>query len=209
MEMKSKQKWKELIEENEYILVGVGEEWESDEMGEELSEAYERLAGMLAGTDYFVVTTAMDGWIWKTDLDKNRIVAPCGNRNFLQCSAACCEEIWRREEAPEGGQCPRCGASLVPNTVEEKPYVEAGYLPQWKAYMTWLQRSLNRKLLLLELGVGFRTPTVIRWPFEKTAYLNQKSTFYRVHEKLFQLPDNLDGRGNAVAKNSVEWLCSL
>lgn len=195
------------IKDCDYVLVGLGEEWESEEMTEALLAAYNKLWELLDGKNFFLVTIAADGLIYDTKIDKSRIVAPCGNRNFLQCSVPCSEEIWRKGEMTEG-ICPKCGAALVPNTIEAKPYVESGYLPQWKAYMEWLQRSLNRKLLLLELGVGFRTPTVIRWPFEKTAYLNQKSSFYRVHEKLFQLPEKLGGRGHAVKKNSIQWILS-
>ena len=207
MENKHVRELKELIKDSDYVLVGIGEEWESDGMTDKLSEAYEKLASLLSGKDFFLVTTAADGLIYQTGIDQNRIVAPCGNRNNLQCKNACCEKIWKKDEMPEG-VCPECGAPLAPNTVETKPYVEAGYLPQWQAYMGWLQKSLNRKLLLLELGVGFRTPTVIRWPFEKTAYLNYKSRLYRIHEKLFQLPDNLEGRGHGIAENSVRWILS-
>lgn len=198
---------KELINDSDYVLVGIGEEWESDGRTEEILDAYGKLAGFLSGKDFFLVTTATDGLIYKTEIDKERIVAPCGDRNYLQCKNACCEKIWKKKEMPDA-VCPECGAPLVPNTVDAKPYVETGYLPQWQAYMGWLQKSLNRKLLLLELGVGFKTPTVIRWPFEKTVYLNYKSSLYRIHEKLFQLPDNLEGRGHGIAENSVRWILS-
>lgn len=198
------------IKNSDYILVGIGEEWESDNMTKRLSRAYGKLEELLSGKDFFLVTTVTDGLIYETGINKERIVAPCGNKNFMQCSAACCEEIWNLKEAEAlGERCPHCGEMLTPNTVEAKPYVEAGYLPQWQAYMGWLQKSLNRKLLLLELGVGFRTPTVIRWPFERTAYLNFKSHLYRIHERLFQLPENLEERGTSIGENSVDWILSL
>ncbi|MCD2492332.1 hypothetical protein LQE92_06765 [Lacrimispora sp. NSJ-141] len=195
------------ISDSDFILIGIGEEWESREMTEELRAAYEKLRKQIENRDYFIVTTVMDGWIHQMGFDDKRIVAPCGNWNYLQCKDACCPDIWMKGDGI-GEVCPECGASLVENTVESKPYVETGYLSGWQTYMSWLQKSLNRKLLLMELGVGFRTPTVVRWPFEKTAYLNLKSRLYRVHEKLFQIPDNLEGRGISVPLNSVEWTLS-
>ena len=197
---------KRFMDESEYILVGIGEEWESESPDISLKEAYEKLKLLVGDKDYFLVTTAFDGLIHDMGFAEERLVAPCGDRSRLQCSAACTDQLWRRGEEPSDGLCPHCRAPLTANTIETKPYVEAGYLPQWEIYMGWLQKSVNRKLFILELGVGFRTPTVIRWPFEKTAYLNQKSSFCRVHEKLSQLPDNLGGRGISVAENSVDWL---
>lgn len=74
----------------------------------------------------------------------------------------------------------------------------------WDKYTGWLQRTLNRKLVLLELGAGFLTPTVIRWPFEKIAMLNNKAMLYRVNEKFPQLPEEIKGKGVAICENSLE-----
>lgn len=76
----------------------------------------------------------------------------------------------------------------------------------WETYMKWLQGTLNRKLLVLELGVGLKHPNVIRFPFEKIVYFNQKADFLRVHAKLFQLPAELGGRGNSVEEDPLALL---
>ena len=85
-------------------------------------------------------------------------------------------------------------------------YIEEGYLPQWQKYTHWLTTTLNQRLLILELGEGFKTPTVIRWPFEKTVLFNQKSFMYRVNEKYAQLADGMQERAAAVGVDSVEWI---
>ena len=77
---------------------------------------------------------------------------------------------------------------LTGNTVEAETYIEEGYLPRWEAYKKWQTGTLNRRLVILELGEGFKTPTVMRWPFEKIGFFNQKSVFYRIHETFFQIP---------------------
>lgn len=107
------------------------------------------------------------------------------------------------------GKCPDCGANLILNTVYSPNYAEIGYMDQWNLYKKWLTGTINKKLVLLELGVGLQFPSVIRWPFEKMAYYNQKSTLVRVNEKLYQLTDNLEGRGVSVPENAVEWLLNL
>lgn len=76
----------------------------------------------------------------------------------------------------------------------------------WERYMKWLQGTLNRKLLVLELGVGLACPDVIRFPFEKVVFYNQKAELIRVHPKLFQLPAELKGRGMSVCEDTVALL---
>ena len=86
---------------------------------------------------------------------------------------------------------------------------EAGYLEQWRLYTKWLQGTLNHKLFVLELGVGMRFPSVIRWPFEKVAFFNQKAYLCRVHEKLYQLTKELAEKGCGISKNAIDWLGEL
>ena len=79
----------------------------------------------------------------------------------------------------------------------------------WMAYTRWLTGTVNRPLLVLELGEGFKTPTVIRWPFEKTVRFNKKSCFYRVNAKFAQLAEETDERSVSVAENSVDWVSAM
>ena len=76
----------------------------------------------------------------------------------------------------------------------------------WKNYTAWLAGTLNRNLVLLELGEDFKNPSLIRWPFEKTAMLNQKAVLFRVHKSLSQIPDTLKEKAVSIAADSVEFL---
>jgi len=207
----------------EKILVGIGSEWRVDQSAElcteqsmqqsmekigGMGEAYRALAKLLEGKDYFIVTTNTDAQIFNYSLDASRIVAPCGNETWRQCSRTCTKDIWEPGEIPDD-ICPHCGAPLTGNTMDAAVYIEEGYLPQWQKYTHWLTTTLNQRLLILELGEGFKTPTVIRWPFEKTVLFNQKSYMYRVNEKYAQLADGMQERAVAVAENSAEWIVSV
>ncbi len=75
---------------------------------------------------------------------------------------------------------------------------------RWQEYLNWLSATMGRKLLLLELGVGFARPEVIRWPFEQCARFNLKAKLVRIHHSLALLPEGLEGRGEAVRANSYE-----
>ena len=63
-----------------------------------------------------------------------------------------------------------CGSDRTGNVITNGHYDESGYLPQWKAYQTWLGNTLNRELVILELGVGFEYPSVLRFPDEKMTF---------------------------------------
>ena len=68
---------------------------------------------------------------------------------------------------------------------------------------------MNKKLLVLELGVGMRFPSVIRWPFEKVVFFNQKAFLCRVNEKLYHLTEELAEKGCGISVNAIDWLNQL
>lgn len=107
------------------------------------------------------------------------------------------------------GVCPHCGKPFILNNIYAQNYNENGYLESWQRYTKWLQGTLNRNLLILELGVGMQFPSVIRWPFEKIAFFQKKSELYRVNEKLYQLSEELGGKAYSISKNAIDWLLHL
>lgn len=192
------------IQAAERVLIGIGEEWDSAHCSEaEAKQAYEALYQLVKDKDYFIVTTVTDAKIFGSSLDNTRIAAPCGNDTWKQCENACTKDIWEEGEVPDE-ICPHCGAKLVSNTIRQEHYIEEGYLPQWNVYTAWLQKTLNRKVVILELGEGFLTPTVMRWPFEKVAFFNKKARFYRINEKFPQVSEELREKACAVKANSVK-----
>ena len=51
----------------------------------------------------------------------------------------------------------------------------------------------NKKILLLEFGIGLMTPSIIRYPFDKIAYTNKNSYLIRFNldnkESIYQLDE--------------------
>lgn len=203
---------------NEYCLEQEGEH--------AVEAALDRLDALLAGKNHFVVSVSTNSRIARGE----RAAMPCGSMVRKQCLAGCrdvlpevteedreaLKAMFRRLASGDSktepislGTCPDCGAPLALNNIYAEHYNESGYLDRWKLYMKWLQGTLNRKLLVLELGVGMQFPTVIRWPFEKTAFFNQKAYFCRVNEKLYQLTKELAGKGCGISEDAVAWLTRL
>lgn len=172
---------------------------------EKLEAAYASLASKLNGKNCFVVTTTIDDVIYDSDIDKSRIVTPCGGFRKLQCLNGCDNKLYDLEnyypekvvkEAYESGilpenyhiaKCPACGCELTFNQIGNGRYIEAGYLEQWQQYKIWLMGTMHRKVLILELGAGLEFPTVIRSPFEKMISYNESASFFRIHPSMSQL----------------------
>lgn len=77
---------------------------------------------------------------------------------------------------------------------------------QWNGYTNWLSRTLNRRLVILELGESFLHPSIVRWPFERTALINNKAYMYRVHKTFYQISDEIREKASAVKGDSVEFI---
>ena len=188
-----------------------------------LGKALTKLRDLLADKNYFLLTTCMHGVLEDIGFKAERMVSPCGSWRKLQCRVGNCtgmknvtleflEEIeaYIQEKIRLHDiclpRCPDCGSDLHFNSLYSENYNEAGYREQWGMYMKWLQGTLNRKLCVLELGVSLKFPTVIRFPFEKTAFFNRKAQFIRVHEKLYQLSEELADKGISQPENAVNFL---
>lgn len=229
------QSWPEYVR-GKRILQEAAQQWMipawnefcSARMEDIVSPVLRKFANILADKNYFIVSTATDSRISSIPWKKDRLVMPCGTAVRKQCFKKCghviqdvTEEERERLEAffeelfaghfPDGGipeltKCENCGAIMVLNNIFAENYDEEGYLEQWQLYMKWLQGTLNRRLLVLELGEGMRFPSVIRWPFEKIVYFNNKAAFVRVHEKLYQMTEELSEKGWGIPKNAIAWL---
>ena len=179
----------------------------------EILKAYNKLADLLDGKDYYVVSTCNDDCIYESNIDKNRVVTPCGGYRFIQCEDDCAHELLAFSENMldeiDNMLCPHCGKKVVFNRMPLEHYNEGGYLDAWEQYQKWLQSTINKKLLILELGVGMEYPTVIRFAFEKLAYYNNKAKMIRVHEKLAFSTPELQDKCICEKMGAVEFLNNM
>ena len=179
---------------------------------------YNRLSQLLEGKNYYVLTTNADDVIYKSNIDENRIVAPCGSIKQFVCNECNGDiEIFEEDNIAKNQLffyenkiekmhvkcCPNCNKMMQPNVVTYNYYDETGYLEKWNRYTKWLQGTVYRKLCILELGVGLSYPTVIRWPNEKIVTYNNKAFMFRIHDKLFQLSEGIGERAKSVAENQM------
>lgn len=193
---------------------------------EKLKNAYRNLGSLLQNKNYFIITTCMDGLIEAAGLKEERITAPCGSYNRLQCSGGCAGSVVQAEntffeelEAACKGEkewddillprCRRCKAPMECNTLYAEHYLEEGYEESWNTYMKWLQGTVNRRLCILELGSEMMFAGVLRFRFEKIVSLNQKAKLLRINGHLYQLPAEIAGQGMGISKNAVDFMAEM
>lgn len=217
-----KQEYIDKILDADLILIGIGKEFETKkyQCEQRAIAALKELKELLSGKNYYAITICTNSILKRAGFPDDRIVSPCGNVELKQCTNQCAgslqeltdedmnqfEECLIRNEEPVFGKCPICGENMILNNVYATHYDENGYLGNWKFYTKWLQGTLNKKLCVLELGTDLSFPSIIRWPFEKVAYYNQKAEFFRVNANLYHMTEELKDKGIAIAQNAIDWL---
>ena len=153
---------------------------------------YAEFLSLLEGKDFFVVTSNADRQFMRAGFPMDRLFEYQGNYDVLGCSKRCCSHTWeslpalRRVleyidhdtfECREEGlpRCPYCG-ELAEIAFRPENHEEA-----FQRYADFVNSSADMRLCILEIGVGFNTPGVIRWPFEKFCRLIPGAKLFRVN----------------------------
>lgn len=190
-----------------------------------LDREYRNLKELIEGRNYFILSIAGDDYVYRYGFREDRIVTPCGGFRKMQCDYNCGGRIMEFDDAMyqkvlsyfrgeieleelSEPMCEQCGQKKRFNQLGVSKYAEEGYLPQWETYKKWLQGTVNKKTCVIELGAGMELPTIIRWPFEKMIYYNQKSFFFRIHSTLYQLGENIGERGTGIKEKSIDFLAN-
>lgn len=158
---------------------------------------YESLLKLVHDKDYFVITTNVDHCFQKAGFDKKRLFYTQGDYGLFQCSEPCCQETFDNEvvirqmmERQEDMKiptellpvCPHCGKPLTMNLRSDDKFVEdEGWHRAAERYGNFLRTRAGGKILFLELGVGFNTPVIIKYPFWKMTLENPDAVYASIN----------------------------
>jgi hypothetical protein len=70
----------------------------------------------------------------------------------------------------------------------------------------WLTSAPNDRLLVLDIGSGFNTPSVVRWPMERTAKAIPQAKFVRINRHDPDLHVDLGDRAVCVPAGALETI---
>lgn len=158
---------------------------------------YEELLELVKDKDYFVLTTNVDHCFQKAGFEKERLFYTQGDYGLFQCSEPCCQETWDNEEIigemirrqehmkiPSDlvPYCPHCGKPLTMNLRADDTFVQdEGWYQASQRYSRFLNEHQNKKILFLELGVGYNTPVIIKYPFWQMTAKNPRAVYVCVN----------------------------
>ena len=165
-------------------------------------ELYKELLNIVENKEYFVITTNVDGQFEIAGFKKDKIFAVQGDYEFIQCENACHNKLYNNKELVEKWlentkdckipsdlvpKCPVCGGNMEMNLRKDANFVQdENWYKQSEKYESFLNNNENKNLVLLEIGVGFNTPGIIRFPFEQMTYNNLKTTLIRINKDYSQ-----------------------
>lgn len=167
------------------------------------TELYHNILQLIKGKEYFVITTNVDAQFEKSEFAKEKIFATQGDYAYLQARNGSTKtlvynESWVKQALAATIDCkvpteliphhPLTGELMSPNLRCDDTFVEdERWHRQKEAYHEFVGKAWDHKLLLLEFGVGFNTPSIIRFPFEQMAASNSNISLVRFNRDYPQL----------------------
>lgn len=169
---------------------------------------YDDLLKTVADKDYFVITTNVDHCFQKAGFDKKRLFYTQGDYGLFQCSEPCCKETFDNESliremvARQENMriptellpvCPHCGKPMTMNLRADDKFVEdEGWHMAAERYENFLRTRAGGKILFLELGVGYNTPVIIKYPFWQMTLNNPNATYACINRGQVVCPQEIE-----------------
>ncbi len=162
---------------------------------------YERLYELVKNKNYFVITTNVDHCFQRASFQKDRLFYTQGDYGLLQCSVPCHrltydnEELIRRMVAEQSEMriptalvpcCPVCGRDMTMNLRSDDRFVEDdGWRCACERYQSFLAKHEKARVVYFELGVGWNTPAIIKYPFWRFTQQNPSAVYLCVNPQAF------------------------
>ena len=106
--------------------------------------------------------------------------------------------------------CSHCGRPLTMNLRSDATFVEdEGWHRAAERYENFLRTRNNMKILFLELGVGYNTPGIIKYPFWQMTARNPKSMYACLNYDEAFAPDEIRKRSVCISGDIGEILFQL
>ena len=174
---------------------------------------YEQLLALVKDKDYFVITTNVDHCFQKAGFDKARLFYTQGDYGLFQCSVPCTPVTYDNEDMVRDMMeqqsdmkipselvptCPVCGEPLTMNLRSDDTFVEdEGWHRAAQRYHQFL-RSHDGKVLFLELGIGYNTPSIIKFPFWQMTAENPEATYACINFGEAMYPEEIQSQTIAI-----------
>ena len=159
---------------------------------------YQELYEIVKNKEYFILSTNVDGQFYNSGFDRKKVFEIQGDYSYLQCENACHNKLYNNKELVEKWihntknckipsnlvmKCPVCGGNMDMNLRKDENFVQDEHWYEMsQRYDEFLNKIQNKNVVLLEIGVGFNTPGIIRFPFEQMTANNLRTTLIRINK---------------------------
>ena len=181
------------------------------------NETYGNLKKLMENKNIQVITTNVDHLFQKNGFDKKYLFYTQGDYGLFQCSTPCHNKTYANEKqikqmvdtqenmkVPSDliPHCPVCNAPMSMNLRADNTFVEdKGWKMAAKRYKNFLDSNKDKRVLFLELGVGYNTPSIIKFPFWQMTN-NFKDAFYIcINDKDSYIPKEIDKKSLFIKGN--------
>ncbi|QTQ14295.1 Sir2 silent information regulator family NAD-dependent deacetylase [Treponema parvum] len=171
---------------------------------------YDELFSLVKEKNYFVLTTNVDHCFQRAGFSKERLLYTQGDFGLFQCSKPCHSKTYDNENAVKSmlaaqkdmkipseliPLCPVCGSPMSMNLRADETFVEdEGWHAASSRYEAFVEKFKDSRLLLMELGVGYNTPGIIKYPFWQMTAANPKSVLISVNSEEDYIPEEISDR---------------
>ena len=186
-------------------------------------QPYIDLVEILNDKEYFILTTNCDIQIPKV-FPEDRICQFQGDFRYFQCSQPCHDKLYESHnlvsamldnmeglEVPAEWipRCPECGWKMVP-WVQDNTFLQGeAWQTAYQRYEDFVRKYQGKKLLLLELGVGEMTPSIIKLPFWELTAKNENVFYACLNREASHRPEHLQARSLYLQGDLAETLAAL
>ncbi len=146
----------------------------------------------LTDKEYMIITSNVDCQFTRNGFPPQKVFEYQGNYDNLCCTNQCTQEIWPFQPVMEqmiavanpitasipSSLLPHCSNCGAPLRLAFRDY--PSYNAEKIAYQQWLKQSEQGMLCIMEIGVGFNSPGVIRVPFERITQERSNVKFFRI-----------------------------
>ena len=186
---------------------------------------YKRLFELVKDKDYFVITTNVDHQFQKAGFDKSRLFYTQGDYGLFQCSEPCHKATYDNETIIKDmvkfqkdmkipteliPKCPKCGKPMTMNLRSDDKFVEdEGWHAAARRYEKFLREHDGQHVLFLELGVGYNTPAIIKFPFWRMTKQDPKAVYACLNYGEAYAPDEIAKRSICINCDICEVLSEI
>lgn len=183
---------------------------------------YLYLNEILKEKDFYILTTNQDTQFLRL-YNEDKVSQIQGDHRFFQCSKQCSDETWdalepvskmiaamgdsRKVPSDLIPRCPHCGEEMFPWVRGYGNFLQGTkYHQEYKKISDYIQNHSNKKILLIELGVGRMTPMFIQEPFWNLTLSLPNAHYISVNDKYDFLPKQIEDKGMSIVSDIAQVL---